>query len=110
MLVQSGEINSGALRLLGWDGETAYYEDPRLRPGSWRSQWELAGPLWAEAMELFREKRFAEAMRKFARVLRLIPEDDAARWYLFRCESLRDTDPAQPLDTGLLFNWRDRHG
>lgn len=87
-----------------------YYEDPRLRPGSWRSQWELAGPLWAEAMELFREKRFAEAMRKFARVLRLIPEDDAARWYLFRCESLRDTDPAHPLDTGLLFNWRDRHG
>lgn len=110
VLVQSGEINSGALRLLGWDGETAYYEDPRLRPGSWRSQWELAGPLWAEAMELFREKRFAEAMRKFARVLRLIPEDDAARWYLFRCESLRDTDPAHPLDTGLLFNWRDRHG
>ena len=110
VLVQSGEVEDQSLRLLGWDGDTAYYEDPRLRPGVWRSQWELAGPLWAEAMTMFREKRFAEAMRKFARVLRLIPADDAARWYLFRCESLRDTDPAQPLDTGLLFNWRDRHG
>lgn len=110
VLVQSGGTEHSGLRLLGWDGGAAYYEDPAQRPAAWRAQWEPAAPLWAEAMAQFRNRQFAGAMRKFAKVLRLVPGDGAARWYLFRCESLRDMDPARPPDTGLLFDWRDRHG
>lgn len=107
-LVCSGEVPAGSLRLLGWDGEADYYEDPACRPGVWQAQWKEAGPLWAEAMELFRAQEFTRAMRKFARVLRLMPGDRAARWYLFRCESLRD-HPVKDPDTGLLFDGRERY-
>lgn len=110
VLVLSGTAEQPSLRLLGWDGETNYYEDPTCRPSGWRGQWVQAAPVWDEAITLFRQQQFAQAMRRFARFLRLLPEDHAARWYLFRCESLRDADHSKPLDTGLLFNWRDRHG
>lgn len=109
VLVCSGEVQAGSLRLLGWDGGTDYYEDPACRPGVWQAQWKEAAPLWREAVELFRRQEFAQAMRKFARVLRLMPGDRAARWYLFRCESLRD-HPVEDPDTGLLFDGRDRYG
>lgn len=110
VLVLSGIVDHPNLRLLGWDGETNYYEDPTCRPSGWRGQWVKAAPVWDEAITLFRQQKFAQAMRRFAHFLRLLPEDNAARWYLFRCESLRDMDLSKPLDTGLLFNWRDRHG
>lgn len=110
VLVLSGTAEQPSLRLLGWDGETNYYEDPTCRPSGWCGQWVQAAPVWDEAITLFRQQQFAQAMRRFARFLRLLPEDHAARWYLFRCESLRDADHSKPLDTGLLFNWRDRHG
>ena len=110
VLVQSGEADYSSLRLLGWDGEIPYYEDPSCRSSAWQAQWENAETLWAEAMSLFRSQQFPQAMRRFARVLRLVPEDAAARWYLFRCESLRDTAPSKKLDTGLLFDWGRRHG
>lgn len=109
VLVSSGEIQTGSLRLLGWDGKADYYEDPSCRPGVWQAQWKEAAPLWREAVELFRRQEFAQAMRKFARVLRLMPGDRAARWYLFRCESLRD-HPVENPDTGLLFDGRDHYG
>lgn len=110
VLVLSGAVDGSHLRLLGWDGSVNYHEDPACRPSSWQSRWKQAAPLWNEAITLFRNQEFAQAMRRFARFLRLMPEDAAARWYLFRCESLRDADHAGSLDTGLLFNWRDRHG
>lgn len=110
VLVLSGAAEQPNLRLLGWDGETNYYEDPTCRPSGWRGQWVQAASVWDEAITLFRQQQFAQSMRRFARFLRLLPEDHAARWYLFRCESLRDADCSKPLDTGLLFNWRDRHG
>ena len=110
VLVASGVVDNPNLRLLGWDGETSYYEDPACRPSGWRAQWKQAAPLWNEAIALFQDGEFSWAMRRFARVLRLLPEDVAARWYLFRCEVLRDEDSAQTPDTGLLYNWRDRHG
>ena len=110
VLVLSGIVDRPNLRLLGWDGDTNYYEDPTCRPSGWRGQWVKAAPVWDEAITLFRQQKFAQAMRRFAHFLRLLPEDNAARWYLFRCESLRDMDHSKPLDTGLLFNWRDRHG
>lgn len=110
VLVLSGTAEQPGLRLLGWDGETNYYEDPTCRPSGWRGQWVKAAPVWDEAITLFRRQQFPQAMRRLARFLRLLPEDHAARWYLFRCESLRDGDGSKPPDTGLLFNWRDRHG
>lgn len=109
VLVCSGEVQAGPLRLLGWDGKDDYFEDPACRPGVWQAQWQEAGPLWREAMELFRAQEFAGAMRKFARILRLMPGDSATRWYLFRCESLRDHPEEEP-DTGLLFDGGDRYG
>lgn len=108
VLVCSGG-DGNRLRLLGWDGEMAYWEDPACRSGPWQAQWKQAAPLWEEAMALFREGRFAQAMRRFARVLRVMPGDQAARWYLFRCEALRDRPEERP-DTGLLFDWGERHG
>ena len=109
ILVCSGEVQAGALRLLGWDGAADYYEDPSCRPSAWQAQWKEAAPLWQEAMELFRKEQFARAMRVFARILRVMPGDSAARWYLFRCESLRDR-PVKDPDTGLLFDWGARYG
>ena len=46
------------------------------------------------------------AMRLFAKVLRRMPEDQAARWYLFRCDALRGGG-VQAADTELLFDWGD---
>lgn len=104
VLVQSGRAGRTDLRLLGWDGELAFYEDPACRPSSWQSQWRLSAGLWAEALDRFRERDFSGAGQLLAKVLRLMPEDMATRWYLFRCEALRG-GPAQAADTGLLFDW-----
>lgn len=106
LLVQSGCAGGQDLRLLGWDGDLTIYEDPACRPSDWQSRWKAAARLWEDALRLFREADFPAAMRLFAKVLRLMPEDMAARWYLFRCEALRGGG-ARPADTGLLFDWRE---
>lgn len=106
LLVQSGSGGRTDLRLLGWDGELELYEDPACRPSDWQSRWRMAAGLWEDGLRLFRSLDFPAAMRMFAKVLRLMPEDMAARWYLFRCERLRDGAPQRP-DTGLLFDWEE---
>lgn len=103
-LVQSGRGNQTELRLLGWDGDLEIYEDPACRPSDWQSRWRVSARLWEEGLRLFRERDFSAAMRLFAKVLRLMPEDKAARWYLFRCEALRGGQ-SRWSDTGLLFDW-----
>lgn len=103
-LVQAGCTGRPDLRLLGWDGGMEIYEDPSRRPSDWQSRWSESAGLWAEALRLFREMEFSAAMRLFAKVLRLMPEDMASRWYLFRCEALRDGMHKAP-STGLLFDW-----
>lgn len=105
-LVQAGCAGRTQLRLLGWDGNMELYEDPALHPSDWQSRWRQSAGLWEEALRLFREMDFPAAMRLFAKVLRLMPEDMAARWYLFRCEALRD-GVCRPSDTGLLFDWEE---
>lgn len=106
LLVQSSRAGREDLRLLGWDGGLEVYEDPACRPPDWQSRWRGAARLWEEALRLFREEDFPAAMRIFTKVLRLMPEDMAARWYLFRCEALRG-ERSRPSDTGLLFDWED---
>lgn len=98
--------NSGrpGLRLVGWDNDMELYEDPACHPPDWQSRWRSTASLWDNALRLFREKDFPAAMRLFANVLRLMPEDGAARWYLFRCDALRGGGDRLP-DTGLLFDW-----
>lgn len=103
-LVQTGPAGRADLRLLGWDGNMEIYEDPACRPSDWQSRWRTSARLWEDALGLFRQGEFTPAMRLFAKVLRLMPEDMAARWYLFRCETLRDR-AFRPADTGLLFDW-----
>ena len=106
LLVQSGCAGRTDLRLLGWDGSMEIYEDPACRPSDWQSRWRASAGLWMDALRLFREMDFSAAMRLFAKVLRLMPEDMAARWYLFRCGALRDS-VSRPPDTGLLFDWEE---
>lgn len=106
LLVESGGAGGAELRLLGWDGGMEIHEDPACRQPDWQSRWRMAARLWADALELFRERDFSGAMGLFAKVLRVMPEDKAARWYLFRCEALRD-GPSRPADTGLLFDWEE---
>jgi len=106
LLVRTGAAGRTDLRLLGWDGEMELYEDPACRPSDWQSRWQEADGAWGDALRLFREMDFPAAMRRFAKVLRLMPEDQAARWYLFRCEALREAD-ARAADTGLLFDWEE---
>lgn len=110
VLIRTGEADRGpALRLLGWDGGLAYREDPAFRPGDWQSHWPEAAPLWERGMEEFSRRDFTSAMRTFAQVLRALPGDGAARWYLFRCAELRDGGEAKA-DLGLLHDWRDARG
>lgn len=92
------------LRLLGWDQGAAYYEDISWRPPDWQSGWLEACSLWEQGMELFRQKAFAPAMRRFGTVLRILPDDGAAHWYLFRCKNLRD-NPQKEADIDLLYRW-----
>jgi len=106
LLVETEGAGRTELRLLGWDGSLNFYEDPACRPPHWQSRWRPAAALWEDALRRYREADFPGAMRLFAKVLRLMPEDTAARWYLFRCEALRGGASRRP-DTGLLF---DREG
>lgn len=111
VMVESGEDAApSSPRLLGWDGGVAYYEDASFRDSEWQTCWQEASPHWDEAMGKFRAREFAGAMRDFARVLRILPgTDGAARWYVFRCDSLRSS-PEREGDTWLLFDWREEHG
>lgn len=109
VLVHNGAAGEKSQRLLGWDDGLPYYEDTTCRPAHWQAQWRDAAEIWAEGMEYFRAADFTAAMRRFARVLRTVPSDDAARWYLYRCESLRDL-PEAAGETGLLFDWGGGHG
>lgn len=107
-LVQT--IPGPELRLLGWDDGTAFYEDPSCRQAGWQNRWHQASRPWDEALHLFQNGDFSAAMRLFAKVLRLMPEDKSARWYLFRCETLR-CGTSQTPETGLLFDWEESgHG
>lgn len=101
--IRCGRAAKG-LRLLGRDQGVAYYEDNSWRTPHWQSVWREAEPLWDQAMELFRQKDFAPAMRRFGAVLHILPDDGAARWYLFRCKELRD-HPQEEADTDLLYRW-----
>ena len=78
------------LRLMGWDNGQAYYDDPSCYSSEWQTIWQDAAPIWTEAVNLYHEKKFSRAMHKFAQVLQLMPEDQAAHWYLFRCEKMRN--------------------
>lgn len=109
VLVHNRAAEGKSMRLLGWDDGLPYYEDTTCRPAHWQAQWRDAAAVWAEGMEYFRSADFTAAMRRFARVLRTVPSDDAARWYLYRCESLRDR-PETAGETGLLFDWGGEHG
>lgn len=109
VLVHNRAAEGKSLRLLGWDDGLPYYEDTTCRPAHWQAQWRDVAAVWAEGMECFQAGDFITAMRRFARVLRTVPSDDAARWYLYRCESLRDR-PETAGETGLLFDWGSKHG
>lgn len=104
LLVETGQSEQAGLRLLGWDNDMAFYEDTACRPSDWQSRWRGIAATWGDALCRFRERDFPAAMRLFAKVLRRMPEDKAARWYLFRCDALR-SGQAQPVDTGLLYDW-----
>lgn len=106
LLVENGSAGRTDLRLLGWDNGMALCEDPACRPSDWQSRWREAAAVWEDALRLFRERDFPAAMRLFAKVLRRMPEDQAARWYLFRCDALRGGG-VQAADTELLFDWGD---
>lgn len=95
------------LRLLGWDQGTAFCEEITWRSPDWQAAWRDAESLWIQALEQYRKHAFAPAMRKFAEILRILPEDEAARWYLFRCGVLRDSAGEDP-DTDLLYDWGGR--
>lgn len=92
----------GKLRLLGWDDGQPYYEDPSFRPAPWQAAWQKAEPLWAEALALYRARAFVPAMDKLARILHIMPQEEAARWYLFRCHALR-CRPEEDRDLDLLW-------
>ena len=104
LVVENTRAGRTGLRLLGWDNGMELYEDPACRPSDWQSRWRETAAFWEDALRLFRERDFPAAMRLFAKVLRRIPEDKAARWYLFRCDALRSSQ-ARPSDTELLFDW-----
>lgn len=105
-VVENVRAGRTGLRLLGWDNGMELYEDPACRPSDWQSRWRETAAFWEDALRLFRERDFPAAMRLFAKVLRRMPEDKAARWYLFRCDALRD-GAGRDADTGLLFDWRE---
>lgn len=111
VMVECGEDAApSSPRLLGWDDGAAYYEDTSFRDSEWQTCWQEASPHWDKAMGKFQAREFADAMRDFARVLRILPgTDGAACWYVFRCDSLRDS-AAREGDTWLLFDWREEHG
>jgi len=111
VMVEGGEDAAPSFpRLLGWDDGVAYYEDTSFRDSEWQTCWQEASPHWDKAMEKFQAREFAGAMRDFARVLRILPgTDGAARWYVFRCDSLRGGSKREG-DTWLLFDWREEHG
>lgn len=90
------------LRLLGWDDGQPFYEDTTLRSAEWQAGWRKAAPLWTEALTLYRARAFTGAMRRLADVLHILPDEEAARWYLFRCHALRDR-PAAYQDLDLLY-------
>lgn len=102
-LIHCGRYAAG-LRLLGWDDGLTFYEETDWRSPDWQSVWQNVDALWAQALELYRQHKFSAAMRKFAGILRAMPGDEAAHWYLFRCEALRDAKP-EKINIDLLYEW-----
>lgn len=96
--------NDAQLRLLGWDDGLTFFEETRWRGSSWNALWQEARPLWNQAMESYQQGNFAPAMRKLAQFLSFLPDDQAAHWYLFRCNTLRDGDEKPP-NLNLLAHW-----
>lgn len=96
--------DTAQLRLLGWDDGLTFYEETRWRGSAWNALWQEAKPLWDQAMESYQQGRFAPAMRKLAQFLSVLPDDQAARWYLFRCNTLRD-EGVKPPNLDLLAHW-----
>lgn len=92
----------GGLRLLGWDDGQPFYEDTTLRPAHWQADWQKAAPLWTEALALYRARAFGPAMDRLAEILHILPEEEAARWYLFRCHVLCRR-PEEERDLDLLW-------
>lgn len=88
-LLYAGGAGTG-LRMLGVDQGEAYYEDIGLRTPKWQARWRPVQPLWEEALAFYQRGDFASAMRKLAGILRAMPQEEASRWYLFRCNALRD--------------------
>lgn len=101
------DSHTAGLRLLGWDDGRTFYEETVWRTPDWQSAWRNVDALWAQALELYRQHDFAAAMRKFAGILRAMPGDEAAHWYLFRCESFRDA-AQKDVNTDLLQGWKDK--
>ena len=48
---------------------------------------------YTEAMELYHNRKFAEALAKFTDILKTFPEDGPSKLYRQRCEVLRDFPP-----------------
>lgn len=105
-LVISGAPEETGLRLLGWD-IGSFYEDPAYRPPAWQAEWRRARPLWEQAMACFAAHAFEDATRLFSGFLHRFPDEPAAKWYLFRCETLRGTRRTQQADLGLLYDWKE---
>jgi adenylate cyclase len=53
---------------------------------------------FADALRLYRERRFKEAMSEFLRVATLIPEDKPAAVYFKRCEQFMNVPPPKDWD------------
>lgn len=51
-----------------------------------------------EALELFESKKWADAEKKFAEVLKMLPEDGPATTFLGRCKEYRTKPPADSWD------------
>ncbi len=110
VLVLAGEdLDVSGLRCLGWDGGSAFWEDPSCRPGRWQGRWPGARALWEKSLTAYAQGDFSAAMGTLTRTLRVLPGDGAVRWYLFRCAALRDGKEPSP-DLGLLWDWRDERG
>lgn len=105
-IIRCGSYAAG-LRLLGWDDGLTFYEETAWRSPDWQSVWQNVDALWAQAMELYRQHKFSAAMRKFAGILRAMPGDEAAHWYLFRCQAFRDAKQ-EKIDIDLLYEWREQ--
>lgn len=104
-MIRCGTARTG-LRLMGWDGEMEFYEEVEWHSPDWKIVWREAEPHWQYAMDLYRRGSYVFAARMFAKVLQLMPEDTAAKWYLYQCEKLRNM-PQDAQHSDLLWDWEE---